>query len=160
VARTGPESSRPSAERGSQSSESSELTPFSPDSEGTESEGVWPTVKDVADSYLGVGYRYGGRTRAGMDCSGFVGQVFEEALGMALPRRSRAQIGEGTSVARSDLRPGDLVFFRNWLVVDHVGIYYGEDRFIHSSSTLGVTVTPLDDPYFRTRYAGARRLFE
>lgn len=120
--------------------------------------GVWGTLKPVAESYLGVGYRFGGSSRAGMDCSGFVRRVFQDALGLELPRTSRAQIGAGSAVSRDDLRPGDLVFFRNWLVIDHVGIYYDEGRFIHSSSTLGVTVTSMDDPYFAPRYAGARRL--
>ena len=132
----------------------SEADPFGASSET----GVWGTLKPVAESYLGVGYRFGGSSRAGMDCSGFVRRVFQEALGVELPRTSRAQIGAGSAVSRDELRPGDLGVFRTWLVIDHVGIYYDEGRFIHSSSTLGVTVTSMDDPYFAPRYAGARRL--
>lgn len=115
-------------------------------------------LKKTADSYLGVPYRYGGATRAGMDCSGFIQTVFSEAANVKLPRYTGAIYGEGVPVMRDELKPGDLVFFKRLTVVFHAGIYMGGGYFIHSSSTHGVSYTHLDSPFFKPRYAGARRI--
>jgi cell wall-associated NlpC family hydrolase len=119
---------------------------------GSESE-----LRTVAESYLKVPYRYGGSTRKGMDCSGFVQQVFDEAYKMRLPRSSAAMARYGKDVDKDELQPGDLVFFKT-LRINHVGIYMGEGYFIHSQSGLGVTYTRLDAPYFSSHYAEAKRV--
>jgi hypothetical protein len=115
------------------------------------------TLRKVAESYLGVPYRWGGSDRKGMDCSGFVQRVFDEAHQMQLPRNSAAMARYGKPVSRGDLKPGDLVFFKR-VRIDHVGIYMGDGYFIHSQSGIGVTYTRLDAPYFSTHYAEAKRV--
>jgi hypothetical protein len=105
---------------------------------------------------IGVPYRWGGDSPAtGFDCSGFVRFVYQH-LGIALPHSSYADFGLGTPVPRASLRPGDLVFFDG---VGHVGMYIGNGRFIHAPHTgTDVQVTSMSDPYFESRYDGARRL--
>ena len=107
-----------------------------------------------------VRYRYGGRTRStGFDCSGFVQYVFAQTLGVDLPDDSASQFRSGRRVARSELRTGDLVFFRTrGERVSHVGIYLDHGRFIHSPSPgKRVRVDDLRDPYWSQRFAGAKR---
>jgi cell wall-associated NlpC family hydrolase len=117
-------------------------------------------LRRAAEAYLGTPHSMGGQSRRGMDCSGFIRQVFAETYGMDLPRSSRDQFKTGTAVARGDLRPGDLVFFREKGVIDHAGIYMGSNYFIHSANSAGVSYSTLDAPYFGSRYAGARRMLE
>jgi len=108
---------------------------------------------------LGSPYRYGGRTPAGFDCSGFVGYVYGEALGVTLPRRSEDIVRVGTELSRDALVPGDLVFFNTLgRRYSHVGIYIGDGRFVHAPARGGrVRVERLADPYWSARYNGARR---
>ena len=121
------------------------------------------SVKDrllrVAQRMLSVPYRYGGTTLWGLDCSGFVQKTFA-FLNLDLPRSAREQYREGAKVAKADLSPGDLVFFRTYAKYpSHVGIYLGDNRFVHASSRdRKVTVESLDTPYYMKRYIGAKRL--
>jgi cell wall-associated NlpC family hydrolase len=111
-------------------------------------------------TFLGTPYRRGGTSRHGLDCSGLVGAVYGEQ-GLELPRTAAEQFSQGTPVADGDLRPGDLVFFRDTYKrgISHVGIFVGDGRFIHAAGRRqGVIVSELARPYFRSRYAGARRL--
>jgi len=122
-----------------------------------------PGVKDrllrVAQRMLSVPYRYGGTTLWGLDCSGFVQKAFA-FLDLDLPRSAREQFREGAKVAKADLSPGDLVFFSTYAKYpSHVGIYLGDNRFVHASSRdRKVTVESLDTPYYMKRYIGAKRL--
>jgi hypothetical protein len=124
---------------------------------------VTDTAAEVVVRALGlvdVPYRYGGRTPAGFDCSGFVGYIFGESTGMSLPRRSE-EIGRvGASLNRRELAPGDLVFFNTLgRLYSHVGIYIGEGQFVHAPARRGrVRVDRLADPYWTVRYNGARRV--
>ena len=115
-----------------------------------------------AVSLVGSPYRLGGISpETGLDCSGFVGHVFKQAVGVVLPRDSHA-ISETTQpLAQSELQPGDLVFFNTLnRAFSHVGIYLGDDRFVHatSSRTGAVMVSNLNDRYWRERFDGARRV--
>ena len=111
--------------------------------------------------FLGIPYRFGGATpEAGFDCSGFVQYVFRQAAGLMLPRSSFDQIRQGIAVAREELQVGDLVFFNTMrATASHVGIYIGENRFIHAPSRgKTVEIVDIENSYWRARYDGARRL--
>ncbi|MCX8108789.1 MAG: NlpC/P60 family protein [Verrucomicrobiae bacterium] len=109
--------------------------------------------------WLGTPYRYGGNDRRGVDCSGFTQQLYKSVAGINLPRTAQAQFGVGISVPRSALRAGDLVFFsESGRGVFHVGISLGGDEFAHASTTRGVTITSLRDPWYAKRWCGAKRV--
>ena len=113
-----------------------------------------------ASRFLGVPYRSGGTTQGGLDCSGLVVTVYEK-FGIAMPRTSRDQANFGRQIDRSNLQPGDLVFFRTSgsTKISHVGIYSGDGEFIHASTrSKQVKYDRLDNKYFRKRYATARRV--
>ncbi len=105
-------------------------------------------------------YRYGGRSPSGFDCSGFVGYVFSESAALALPRRSEDIFRVGQALDRSELAPGDLVFFNTLgRRYSHVGIYVGEGRFVHAPARRGrVRVEQLAESYWASRFNGARRI--
>ncbi len=117
----------------------------------------------VAESFLGVKYRRGGtNVKTGLDCSAYVQKVFR-MVGMDLPRTAREQFGLGMEVARDALRLGDLVFFKRSQTKRpaHVGIYIGNDQFIHSSTTMRkIRVDSLNTRYFSARFIGGRRVQE
>ena len=115
-----------------------------------------------AVSLVGSPYRLGGTSpETGLDCSGFVNYVFRTTTGVQLPRDSRS-ISEATQpLPESELQPGDLVFFNTLdRAFSHVGIYLGENRFVHatSSRTGSVMVSSLGDRYWRDHFDGARRV--
>ncbi|MEZ0316157.1 MAG: C40 family peptidase, partial [Methylophilaceae bacterium] len=112
-------------------------------------------------SLTGIKYKYGGNSpETGFDCSGFVRYVFRQATDLTLPHGARAISQLGQSVALSDLQPGDLVFFNTLKsTFSHVGIYLGNNRFIHSpSSGGGINVVNMNDKYWAERFNGARRI--
>lgn len=112
----------------------------------------------TARGFIGVPYLMGGTTSRAFDCSGFVMRVFQ-MHGISLPRTADVQFGCGASVARGAEIPGDLVFFETYLPgASHVGIYVGNGKFIHASSSKGVTITNLNGYYFGPRYLGAKRV--
>ncbi len=116
----------------------------------------------VAKSFAGAPYRYGGDTVRGLDCSAFVRKMYE-IFEVQLPRSAREQFCAGPRVDKEDLTTGDLVFFRTKRLAKyptHVGIYIGDDKFIHSSSLLskGVKIDRLSDAYFARTYTGAIRV--
>jgi peptidoglycan DL-endopeptidase LytE len=116
-------------------------------------------LRSIAERYLGVTYVYGGSRSDGLDCSGFVGIVFQE-LGVKLPRTSREQFQTGVGIDRSTLELGDLVFFdTTGKGVSHVGIYLGDGAFIHAASNPGKVIeSQLSERYYASRYLGARRV--
>jgi cell wall-associated NlpC family hydrolase len=114
-----------------------------------------------AMAFLGVPYRWGGNSHeTGFDCSGFVKAVFEQSVGKILPRRSDQQAAATEVIDRSELRPGDLVFFNTMRrAFSHVGIYVGEGRFIHSPRAgAHVRMEDMRASYWTTRFNGARRV--
>ncbi len=115
-------------------------------------------VVQTAEKYLKTPYRFGGESPKGFDCSGFVKFVYDKH-GKKLPRTADVQYKIGKKVDRASLKSGDLVFFNTYgSGVSHVGIYYGSGNFIHASSSRGVMISKLDEPYWKPRYLGARRI--
>ena len=109
--------------------------------------------------FLGTRYKYGGTTTSGFDCSGYVRHIYKK-FGVNLDRTSLGMFGQGQSVAKKDLQVGDLVFFKTTAAkVGHVGIYIGNGNFIHSSTSKGVIISKLNDPYYwGNLYVGAKRV--
>ncbi|GGJ63873.1 cell wall-associated NlpC family hydrolase [Anoxybacillus voinovskiensis] len=109
--------------------------------------------------YVGVPYKWGGKTPKGFDCSGFVTYVYQE-FGVSLPRTAEEQYRRGKKVSKEELAVGDLVFFTTYKkTASHTGIYIGDDKFIHASDK-GVIISDLDESYWRKTYLGARRYFD
>jgi peptidoglycan DL-endopeptidase LytE len=113
----------------------------------------------VAKKMLSTPYAWGGTSLTGMDCSGYVWKVFA-MMNLDLPRSAREQYEIGSEVERDNLSVGDLVFFRTYAKYpSHVGIYLGNNRFIHASSrSRRVKISSLDQSYYEKRYIGAKRL--
>jgi cell wall-associated NlpC family hydrolase len=119
-------------------------------------------VVQQAMHYEGTRYKFGGTTTRGMDCSGLVSRVWSDLKMKRIPRVSSALYNSGRPVHLQDLRPGDLVFFKNTYKsgISHVGVYAGNNKFVHAANhRKGVTITRLSDPYYQLHYAGARRLY-
>jgi len=108
--------------------------------------------------WQGVPHRDGGLSKSGVDCSGFVYLTFAEEFGVRLPRTTARQVQQGIVVAQQDLIAGDLVFFQTGIKQRHVGIYVGNNQFIHTSSSRGVMSSRLDNPYWQDAYWHSRRV--
>ncbi|MGP4844423.1 C40 family peptidase [Marinobacter sp. 1Y8] len=111
----------------------------------------------VFERYQGTPYEYGGMSDDGFDCSGFIVTAYQEALGRQLPRTTGMMLRAGIPVDRRQVRPGDLVFFTIEGKEQHAGIYMGDNRFIHASSSIGVTQSQLNGYYWRDRFTQVRR---
>lgn len=99
--------------------------------------------------WQGTPYRLGGQSRNGIDCSAFVQTTFSDLFGIRLPRTTSQQVRVGRKISKSDLQTGDLVFFRGGR---HVGIYLENDKFLHASTRLGVTISDMNNIYWARNY--------
>lgn len=126
---------------------------------GTEPEDVESTelLKSV-DEWYGTRYQMGGTTKRGIDCSAFVQAVYLSAFAMSIPRTAFEQFRVTNRISAVEMREGDLVFFNTTGGVSHVGIYLRNNKFIHASSSKGVTVSDLFDPYYLKRFLGVGRI--
>jgi lipoprotein Spr len=109
------------------------------------------------DDWYGTRYRFGGSTEKGIDCSAFMQVLAGYAFGWMLPRTAREQYAAMMKISRQDLKEGDFVFFNTRGGVSHVGMYLQNNKFVHSSSSQGVSIGDLDDSYWSRRFLGARR---
>ena len=130
---------------------------------GTVGQNVTSQASDLvvnAMGYLGVPYRRGGTGLQGFDCSGFVQAMYENTLGLVLPHNAKAQAAATEKIDKTELQPGDLVFFNTLRrAFSHVGIYIGEGKFIHSPRAGGeVRIEDMRDSYWVKRFNGARRV--
>lgn len=114
---------------------------------------------DVYQQWEGVPYRWGGETQSGVDCSAFVQIAFQDAWQIALPRTTQSQSKVGTQIASNEAHYGDLVFFRISRHSEHVGVYIGNQRFMHASSSKGVIISRLDNPYWASKFWQFRRIY-
>ncbi|MBR4641964.1 MAG: C40 family peptidase [Selenomonadaceae bacterium] len=116
------------------------------------------SIVSASMNYIGVPYVFGGTSPYGFDCSGYVQYVFAKA-GISIPRTADVQYEFGTPIPTTDLVSGDLVFFSTYTYgASHVGIYLGDNNFIHASSSRGVTIDSLGSSYWSSHYIGARRI--
>lgn len=118
-------------------------------------------LEKEARKMLGVPYLWGGTSRRGIDCSGFT-QYSYRKIGFELNRTAVSQLANGIVVAKADMQPGDLVFFKNTTdngrIATHVGIYLGDGKMIHSGASKGVVVVSLDQDYWQQHFLCARRV--
>ena len=106
------------------------------------------------DGWYGTRYRYGGTTKSGIDCSAFVQAVYLSAFVISLPRTARDQYRQSRIISATEMKTGDLVFFNTTGGISHVGIYLQNNKFIHASTSYGVTISDLFDPYYLKRFIG------
>jgi len=111
------------------------------------------------NQWYGVPYQLGGTDKDGIDCSGFAQRLYAEVYGIDLVRTAYEQFEQCKSIRNSDkLREGYLVFFGTKKRITHVGVYLGNNHFVHASTSEGVTISSLDDPYWQSRYAGGGKI--
>ncbi len=110
------------------------------------------------EDWYGTPYRYGGSSKTGIDCSAFTNFLMTDVYGVQIPRTSRDQFQVCKQIDREELREGDLVFFKNRGRISHVGVYLGNNKFAHASTSSGVMISDLAENYFSRRYAGSGRV--
>lgn len=108
--------------------------------------------------WKGTWYRYGGVSKSGVDCSGYIYKTFQECFSCKIPRTTQGQMQLGRQVGRAHLKAGDLIFFKTGRKQHHVGVYIANGKFTHASSSRGVIVSSLDNPYWRKHYLFAKRI--
>jgi cell wall-associated NlpC family hydrolase len=108
--------------------------------------------------WKGTKYRFGGLSKKGIDCSGFVYITFKSQFGINLPRSTKSLSKIGLEIPKSDLSPGDLVFFKTKKLTRHVGIYVENGKFLHVSTKKGVMISQLNNIYWKSKFWMARRL--
>jgi cell wall-associated NlpC family hydrolase len=124
---------------------------------GETTSAVRSEAASTASQMVGVPYLYGGQTPDGFDCSGLVHYAYHLA-GQTVPRTSRGQLDATRPIGLEEAQPGDLLFFRKRRAVSHVGVYLGDDRFVHAPSTgQQVTIETLTDPYYQSHFVRAGR---
>ena len=116
---------------------------------------------DLIDSWLGAPYRYAGNSMKGVDCSAFARVLYKNAFDIFLEGSSADIFKATTPVAKDELTEGDLVFFKiRRGRISHVGVYLGQNKFAHASTSQGVTISDLDEPYYKQRFYKGGRLTE
>jgi len=120
-----------------------------------------PVVKKMLAHYKqwkGVKYREGGMSKQGVDCSGYVYLAYKNSLNKKIPRTTKLLSQSGQLIRSTQMKPGDLVFFKTGFKVRHVGIYIKDNQFMHASSSRGVMISRLSNPYWSDAFWMARRL--
>ncbi|MGX9415894.1 NlpC/P60 family protein [Vibrio sp. WJH972] len=123
-----------------------------------DSESVKQRLLGHYGEWKGTPYVYGGLSSRGVDCSGFVYLTFLERLGLTLPRTTSSQVKVGIKVSPRKMKVGDLVFFKTGFNTRHVGIYLGDNQFLHASESKGVIISFLTNPYWQSHFWQVRRV--
>ena len=146
--------SKPAADRGAGYTE-----PKVSDTGRSESSFDTDRMQEIIEGYLGTSYRSGGYGKLGIDCSGLVYAVYRDLDNLHLPPSTKKLFNTLRRVSYRDLRYGDLVFFSvNGKHASHVGLYVGDNKFVHASRSRGVIISSLTEQYYRQSYVGARRV--
>jgi cell wall-associated NlpC family hydrolase len=125
--------------------------------DGTENQQLLGAIS----KWFGSPYRMGGCSKGGVDCSCFVKSVYEDVYGIELTRTSRSMYSNATKVRKGELQEGDLIYFKiRGRRISHVGIYLGDNKFVHSSRSYGVVIDDLDKPYYKKRFVSGGRVGE
>ncbi|NVC93366.1 DUF1175 family protein [Vibrio natriegens] len=117
-----------------------------------------PELLQFYNEWHGTPYRLGGTQKSGIDCSAFVQKAFVEAYQLALPRTTRQQSKQGVELGWNEAKQGDLVFFKTRRTTYHVGIYLGNKQFMHASTSKGVIISRIDNPYWASKFWQIRRV--
>ncbi|NOH96352.1 NlpC/P60 family protein [Vibrio sp. 99-70-13A1] len=113
---------------------------------------------EVYDEWKGVPYRFGGESFRGIDCSAFVQVAVFNVTKQSVPRTTNEQSREGIKISYKEVKNGDLVFFKTSPKTNHVGIYLGMNQFLHASTSKGVIISRLDNPYWASKFWQFRRV--
>lgn len=114
----------------------------------------------LIENWYGTRYVYGGTGKRGIDCSALMQVFFASLYGISLPRTARMQFDYSRQISRTELKEGDLLFFNTTGGVSHVGMYLTNNKFLHASSSFGVTISDMFDPYYANRLIGAGRVLD
>ena len=126
----------------------------------TEDDLLFSLLRNEYTYWKGTPYRLGGVTRKGIDCSALVQAVYKNSFKISLPRTTKWQVKLGYFVNRNALKVADLVFFKTGWDVRHVGIYLGDNQFLHASASKGVKISFLDNVYWKSKYWQSRRIID
>ena len=132
--------------------------PGIPSSLGDDSDLIKSELYAQHQSWKNVRYRHGGMSRNGVDCSGFVHITYRDRFGITLPRKTSRIAKKGTQIMHRDLMAGDLVFFKTGTFTQHVGMYLENGKFLHASTSEGVTISNLNSQYWTRCFWQARRI--
>ena len=116
------------------------------------------SLYEFVEDWLGTRYQFGGSSKSGIDCSSFSGLLQKNIYGLDLPRNARQQFESCEKISSEEMKEGDLVFFNTRGGVSHVGVYLGNNYFVHASTSLGVIISNLDESYYKNRFVGAGRI--
>ena len=110
------------------------------------------------NKWKGAKYKLGGQNLSGVDCSSFVQQVYFDAFGLRVPRTTSKQALSGSSISKNKLHAGDMILFKTAFNVRHVGIIISNGKFIHASTSYGVVISSVQNPYWKSKYWQSRRV--
>lgn len=122
------------------------------------SESIKIALQQHYNEWRGVKYKYGGLSKNGIDCSGFTYITYKNLFNKNTPRSTKLLANSGKFINKSQLQPGDLVLYKTTSTVRHVGIYYGDNKFLHASKSKGVMISDMNLDYWRSRYWQSRRV--
>lgn len=126
----------------------------------TEDNLLFYLLRKEYSSWQGTPYRLGGENKKGIDCSALVQNIYRNSFNIKLPRSTKKQAETGFFIYKNNLKIADLVFFKTGWKVRHVGIYLGDNQFLHASTSKGVMISSLDNIYWRTKYWQSRRVLD